>query len=135
MLRAKTFVLFSICTLTFAADFSGSSAMEFTRRAVGFGPRPSGSDAIRQLQTYILSQLKSCKCEVSEDAFTARVPMKNIIARFPGASGRAIVITGHYDTKRLPNFVGASDGGSSTGLLLELARIEAGKPRTDDLYI
>ena len=26
-------------------------------------------------------------------------PMRNIIAKFPGSSGRAIVITGHFDTK------------------------------------
>jgi Zn-dependent M28 family amino/carboxypeptidase len=31
--------------------------------------------------------------------------------------------------------VGASDGGSSTGLLLELAKVFAGEPRTDDLYL
>ena len=44
--------------------------------------------------------------------------MANIIARFPGQSGRAVVFSGHYDTKYLPdiNFVGANDAGSSTGL-------------------
>ena len=29
----------------------------------------------------------------------------------------------HYDTVRLPNFVGADDGGSGTGTMLELARV------------
>jgi len=63
--------------------------------------------------------------------------MKNIIARFPGSSGRAIAITGHYDTKLFTSFrfVGANDGGSSTGFLLELARVLAGKPRKDDVYL
>jgi Zn-dependent M28 family amino/carboxypeptidase len=63
--------------------------------------------------------------------------MKNIIAKFPGKSGKGIVITGHYDTKFFPDrkFVGASDGGSSTGLLLEMARVLAGQTRTDDLYL
>ena len=63
--------------------------------------------------------------------------MKNIIAKFPGKSGKAVVITGHYDTKLFPGrkFVGASDGGSSAGLLLELARVLAGQPRTDDVYL
>jgi len=32
-------------------------------------------------------------------------------------------------------FVGANDGGSSTGLLLELAKALAGKPRKDDVYL
>ena len=31
--------------------------------------------------------------------------------------------------------MGASDGGSSTGLLLELAKVFAGEPRTDDVYL
>ena len=49
----------------------------------------------------------------------------NIIARLPGTSGKTVVISGHYDTKPTPGvpFVGANDGGSSTGLLLELARV------------
>jgi Zn-dependent M28 family amino/carboxypeptidase len=94
------------------------------------------------LQAYILAQLKTCKCQVTEDAFTAQTPkgpiaMKNIIAKFSGKSGKAVVITGHFDTKLFPGrkFVGASDGGSSTGLLLELARVLAGQPRTDDVYL
>ena len=126
-----------------AADFSGDAAFAHTRRAVEFGPRPSGSPEIARLQSYILDQLKSCQCEVTQDNFTARTPrgniaMKNIIAKFPGkASARAIAVTGHYDTKLFPGrrFVGASDGGSPTGLLLELAHALAGEPRTDDVYL
>ena len=32
-------------------------------------------------------------------------------------------------------FVGANDGGSSTGFLLEMARLFCGKPRKNDLYL
>lgn len=124
-----------------AAGVSGISALDFTRRAVEFGPRPPGSAANTALQNYILAQLKKDGCEIIEDAFTAKTPkgmvaMKNIIAKFPGRSGRAIALTGHFDTKLLPGrFVGASDGGSSTGLLLELARVFARQSRIDDLYL
>jgi glutaminyl-peptide cyclotransferase len=125
-----------------ASDFSGVSALKFTAAAVGFGPRPPGSAAIQKFQQYILSSLKPCQCEVTENSFTARTPngsigMKNIIARFRGGSGRAIAITGHYDTKLFPNFrfVGANDGGASAGFLLEMARVLAGKPRKDDVYL
>jgi len=130
-----------------AAQISGASAFEFTKHAVDFGPRPSGSEANVALQKYILAQLKSCRCEVTEDAFTATTPrgpvaMKNIIAKFPGkvragSPTPAIAITGHFDTKYYPKrkFVGASDGGSSTGMLLELARVLTGEPRTDDIYL
>jgi len=142
MFRAQAFLIAFLPALVSAAGVSGTSALEFTRRAVAFGPRPSGSEAIHGLQAYILTQLKTCKCQVTEDAFTPQTPkgpiaMKNIIAKFPGKSGKAVVITGHYDTKLFPGrkFVGASDGGSSTGLLLELARVLAGQTRTVDVYL
>ena len=131
-----------------AAGVSGTSALEFTRRAVALGPRPPGSAANHALQNYILAELGKDGCEIVEDAFTAKTPqgtisMKNILARFPGkpsgsgVSRRAIAITGHFDTKFFPGrkFVGASDGGSSTGLLLELARVLAHQPRIDDVYL
>ena len=127
-----------------AAGVSGASALEFTRRAVAFGPRPPGSAADTALQNYIIAELRKDGCEIIEDAFTAKTPqgmiaMKNIIAKFPGKgpAHKAIAITGHFDTKYFPGrkFVGASDGGSSTGLLLELARVLAHQPRIDDVYL
>ncbi len=56
--------------------------------------------------------------------------MRNIVAKFPGKKDGIIVIAGHYDTNLpLPkSYVGANDGGSSTGLLLELARVLKSKP-------
>jgi glutaminyl-peptide cyclotransferase len=126
----------------FAADFSGSSALEFTRKAVAFGQRPPGSAANQKLQAYIESQLKPLHCQISFDAFTAQTPagavnMRSIIAKFPGPSGRAIVITGHFDTKPMPGriFVGANDGGASTGFLLELARVVNSMAHVDDIYL
>jgi Zn-dependent M28 family amino/carboxypeptidase len=54
-----------------------------------------------------------------------KVRMVNLIASIPGARKERIVFAGHYDTKlfREFRFVGASDGGSSTAFLIELARI------------
>lgn len=125
-----------------AEPFSGSSALNFTKQMVAFGPRPSGSPALKKTQDYILAQLKTRGCQIIRDPFTAQtplgpVPMMNIIARFPGVSGRAVVITGHYETKKLPgvNFVGANDGGSSAGFLLEMARALAGSKMKNDVYL
>src|SRR5207302_7467585 len=101
MFRAQTLLMALLPAVATAADFSGASALKFTRDAVAFGPRPAGSETNRRLQSYILGQLKADNCQVTEDAFTAKTPangdvaMKNIIAKFPGKSGRAIVITGH----------------------------------------
>ena len=141
----KVVLILFACGLAAAApphEFSGTRAMEYTRKAVSFGPRPPGSAALRALRTYIEGQLKLRGCEVSEDSFTAQspggpVPMANIIARFPGKSGRSVVFTGHYDTKKLAGgrFVGADDGGSSTGFLLEWAATVQGMPHDDDIYL
>ncbi len=123
-----------------AKTFSGEDALAFTRQAVALGPRPDGSPAIAKLRTTIRQQLALRGCETISDRFTAQTPdgpvaMENIIAKFPGKSGRAIAVSGHYDTKKMPNFVGANDGGSSTGVLLELAAALQGQPRIDDVYL
>ncbi len=122
--------------------FSGASALEYTRRMVSFGARPAGSPEMRRLQAWMLAELKAFKCTVAEDNFTASTPlgpkaMKNLIARFPGTSGKAIAITGHYDTKSMPGlyFVGANDGGASGGLLMALAAALSGRTRKDDVYL
>ena len=142
-MRCPQVILIALCCASpvFAAhSFSGERALQSTARSVALGPRPSGSPAIRKLHAMILTSLRSTGCQVSTDDFQAQTPegqvaMRNILCRFPGTSGRAIVITGHYDTKRLPGFVGANDGGSSTGFLLELARALSGEHRTDDVII
>lgn len=107
--------------------FDGQRAYDYTAKLVSFGPHPSGSDAIKQTQNYIYSELHGDDCKVNEDDFHADTPggniaMKNIIAKVPGTGQGIILLMTHYDTKRLPDFVGAEDGGSSTGLMLEMAR-------------
>jgi glutaminyl-peptide cyclotransferase len=135
-------ILFALClaVTAYAKNFSGAEAFAFTRQAVALGPRPDGSAAIAKLRAFIKEQLAMRGCEVSSDRFTAQTPdgpvaMENIIAKFPGKSGRGIAVSGHYDTKKMSNFVGANDGGSSTGMLLELAAALQGRPRTDDVYL
>ncbi len=123
-----------------AAQFSGASALEYARKVTAFGVRPSGSPALQKLRAYIESQARAHGWQVSEDTFTADTPdgpvtMKNIIARLPGDGKRAIVFTGHYDTKKLAGFVGANDGGSSAAFLLEMARVLPGETRLHDVYL
>ncbi len=135
-------VLVACALAALAAEFDGERAFAYTRRAVEFGPRPPGSPALSKLRQYIVSELKSFGCQVELDRFTAATPrgpveMANIIATFPGSSGKSVVISGHYDTKWMPGirFVGANDGGSSTGFLLELARVLAARPRVHTVIL
>src|SRR5712691_785783 len=108
--------------------FDGKRAFTHVAKQVGFGPRPSGSPALVPLQEYLQTELKSYGCRVEVDSFTAdtpagRLPMKNIVVKIPGEKAGVILLGTHYDTKRLENFVGADDGGSSTAVMLELARL------------
>lgn len=114
--------------------FDGAAAYDFTAKLVSFGPRPPGSEAIEKTQDYIESQLKRFGCPVDEDAFNAQtligaLAMKNVVAKIPGTGPGIILLMTHYDTKRVDNFVGAEDAGSSSGLMLEIARLLCAKPK------
>jgi Zn-dependent M28 family amino/carboxypeptidase len=94
------------------------------------------------MRDWMRGELARRGCELAGDSFTAvtpagRIPMTNLIACFRGRSGRAVVLSGHYDTKLLPaiRFVGANDGGSSTGFLLEMARVLQGRSLRHDVYL
>ena len=108
--------------------FDGQRAYVLVAKQVSFGPRPSGSPAIAKLQDFLQSELKNYGCTVEVDSFSAdtpvgRLPMKNIVVKIAGEKPGVILLATHYDTKPMANFVGADDGGSSTALMLELARL------------
>lgn len=101
-------------------------------------PHPMGSDAQRKLGADIKKYLAQVGLKASAQEFDATVPNSsateksakqikvrgvNVIGIVPGTQDCVIIFGGHYDTKWLPKFVGANDGGSSTALLLELARV------------
>lgn len=114
--------------------FDGAKAYDFTAKLVAFGPRPPASDAIHKTQDYIRSKLKGFGCAVDDDDFNAQTPigtlaMKNIVAKIPGTGPGIILLLTHYDTLRLENFVGADDGGSSSGLMLEMASLLCADPK------
>ena len=114
--------------------FDGAKAYDQVAKLVAFGPHPSGSDAIHGVQNYVRSQLQGFGCAVEEDNFNAdtevgTLAMDNIVAKIPGTGQGIILLMTHYDTKRVENFVGAEDAGSSTGLMLEMARLLCGRPK------
>lgn len=107
--------------------FDGQRAYRHVADLVAIGPRSAGTEGGRRAQEYIVRQLEGFGCTVEQASFRASTPvgmveMKNIIAKVPGTSPDILLFTTHYDTKRMANFVGADDGGSSSGVMLELAR-------------
>jgi hypothetical protein len=108
--------------------FDGKRAFAHVAKQVSFGPRPSGSTAIAKVQDYLLLELKSYGCTVETDSFGADTPigrlaMKNILVKIPGEKPGILLLGTHYDTLLMDNFVGADDAGSSTAVMLELARL------------
>jgi hypothetical protein len=107
-------------------SFSGERAYEHVKRLVELGPRPAGSKALALSRRYILDQLPhgAKKDEWDEQTPLGKVKMVNIISEVRGETEDTIVLASHYDTKLFKDFafVGANDGGSSTGVLIELAR-------------
>jgi Zn-dependent M28 family amino/carboxypeptidase len=107
--------------------FNGAKALEYARQFVAIGPRWPTSPGHAQAEVFLRSQFKHDQLE--EDVFTANtpigpLPMRNFIVRFPGKKDGVIVLATHYETNywlRNINFVGANDGGSTTGLLMAIA--------------
>ncbi len=115
--------------------FSGEKALDHVQELVDLGPRPPGSDAIVRARAYIEEQLESFGWTISEQAFSDQTPrgeikFVNLIARFGRSPKPVFLLCSHYDTKIFDafKFVGANDSGSSTGLLLEMARVLSMEP-------
>ena len=119
-----------------AEKFDGGAALKHVERLVAIGPRVAGSPGGARARDYIVGELKKLPgAQVQVKAFEADTPhgrlkMANVVAVLRGRRPDVIMLAGHYDTKLFKEFrfVGANDGGSSAGLLLELARGLAGGP-------
>lgn len=124
-----------------ASDFDGNRALEHVKKQVEFGPRPAGSAELERTRGYLIEQMKSSGLNVILDEFHPITPqgqkkMVNVIGELAGESSDVIIIASHYDTKYFADFkfVGANDGGSSTGAVLEIARVLAAKPKPKFTY-
>ena len=117
-------------------NFSGAKALAHVQHLVELGPRPAGSEALEKSRVYIVDQLKSFGWTTTRSEFSAPTPrgtmtFVNLVGRFGNRKGLAqFLLCSHYDTKTFDTirFVGANDGGSSTGLLIEMARVLALNP-------
>lgn len=103
---------------------------------VEIGPRPAGSAELARTRQYLTSELEAAGLKVTSDKFTADTPagareMVNLTAELAGETTDVIIVSSHYDTKPFKEFrfVGANDGGSSTGALVEIARALASSGR------
>lgn len=122
--------------------FNADSAYKYVKNQVDFGPRVPGSESHDKCADYLVEELKALSADsVWVQKFTAtayngdKLPLTNIMARFNGVSSSAnrILLVAHYDSRPWADrerraelatepVVGANDGASGVGVILELAR-------------
>lgn len=119
-----------------AEKFDAARAWQHLRAQVDIGPRPAGTEAGARTRQFIIDTLARMGIFAVEQPFTAATPigplrMANVVATLRGERADRILLASHFDTKRFDDFrfVGASDGASSTAVLLELGRVLLARPR------
>lgn len=146
LLSLSLLALSSLLAASAQEHFRGDRAYDYARQFVAIGPRWCLSPGHAKAEAFLRAQFRGDHLE--EDTFTANtaigpVPMRNFIVRFPGRKNGVIVLATHYETNyplRNIHFVGANDGGSTTGLLIELAnelraRMTDGKLDGDSVWL
>ena len=109
--------------------FDGQRAFAEVEALVAFSPRDAGTSSGWKAADHIFQRLRSFGVESRIDTFPDMTPegektFRNVIGQIRGKNDRWIILGSHFDTMPgIENFQGANDSGSSTGVLLELARI------------
>ncbi|MCW1884486.1 M28 family peptidase [Luteolibacter flavescens] len=123
----------------FAAEFSGENAFKHVKAIVDLGPRPPASEGYEKTLQYLEKDFAANGWTTVRQKFTRSTPkgpidFTNLLARHKSgeadwAKSTPVIIGGHLDSKKMDfEFVGANDGGSSTGVILEMARVLSADP-------
>jgi hypothetical protein len=120
------------------AYFNADSAYFFIEQQVNFGPRVPNTTAHKACKVYLKQQLEEYADRVNIQEFQAtafngaHLQLYNIIGSFNTTCKKRVLLAAHWDTrpfadkdstsKQIP-ILGANDGASGVGILLEIARI------------
>ena len=117
--------------------FNADTAYNFIQKQVDFGPRVPNSLAHRNCHDFLKKTLRRFGADVvTQKAQVKRydgllMQMKNIIGVFNKDADRRILLCAHWDSRFTADndvdnidqpILGANDGGSGVGVLLEMAR-------------
>ena len=119
--------------------FNKDSAYVFIEKQVAFGPRVPNTPAHTNCRNWMIEKFKSFGATVIADDFKAKgytgtvFNATNIIAQYNPEHKNRILLAAHWDSrfvgdydkdesKRDQPILGADDGGSGVGVLLEIAR-------------
>ncbi len=119
--------------------FNRDSAYLFIKKQVDFGPRVPNTKEHTATKNWYVQKFKSYGAEVIEQNFQVRsfqnkmLNSTNVIAQFNPENSHRVVLAAHWDTrhigdqdadeeKRKEAILGADDGASGVGILIEIAR-------------
>ena len=128
-------------------QFSSDSAYKFVENQVNFGPRVPNTQNHALCAAYLAASLKRFGAQVTEQkmklqAFDGKtLDAVNIIGSFQPEKTRRVLLCAHWDTRPFADqdadpknhdkpILGANDGASGVGILLEIAR-NLGKDTAD----
>lgn len=118
-------------------NFNEDSAYYFIQQQVDFGPRFPNNDAHTQCANFLLSKLKKVglKAQIQKGKATTfnneDITINNIIGSYKPELQKRILLFAHWDSRpfadqakinRTKPILGANDGASGVGVLLEVAR-------------
>ena len=128
-----------------SATFDAQRAFAILEKQCEFGPRPPGSAAHKETQSYLFTELQKHANSVvlqphQYKTETVTLHLNNILAEFgPPRSGETLLLAAHWDTRPFADrdpkpenrdkpILGANDGASGVAVLLEIARVLKAHP-------
>lgn len=119
--------------------FERDSAYAFVAQQVAFGPRVPNTDAHQRCAQWLSGKLRGYGLSVIEQPFKVKaytgkmLSCVNIMAQYKPEATKRILIAAHWDSRHIADsplnvadsdkpILGADDGGSGVGILLEIAR-------------
>ncbi len=118
-------------------NFDENGAYDFIQKQVDFGPRVPGTKEHLACYNYLVEVLKPLADTMYfQNTFATTfdkktIPVKNIIAAFNTPKETRIILCAHWDTRPFADqdtkdkdmpILGANDGGSGVGVLLQIAK-------------
>src|SRR5690606_11898669 len=130
--------------------FNPDSAYSFVQKQVDFGPRVPETAGHEATKNWLLSKFEGYGFTVETQDFDAKTydgltwNLSNIIASYNPQATKRILLAAHWDTRRIADkdterinepIMGANDGASGVGVLIEIARVIASQELKPDVGI